>query len=948
MFLCITVNYIVKYNAGVAVVAMTNAETTNPNFPEYDWNEMEKSYILSSFFWGYFVTQFPGGFLCKRFGAKLIMLISTLGSAAVAVLIPLTVDWGGWQIYCGVRVVQGLFQGLLFPCVHAHLATWCPVNERNRLGALANTGIECGTLLAMFFSGILAASSLGWPGISYMSCGVGVFWCILWVIFAANSPNESKLISAAEKLYIEHSKKALKEHEVDSPPKNIPVPWKAILTSWPFWALLVVRSANSWGYSTLQAEIPTYMNAILGMDMKSNALFSALPYFTMWIMAYVYIVVADILLNSKILSLSGIRKMFNSLASWIPAIGLILVGFVEKEQKTLAVILMTINVGVNSGATIGSALNTIDLSPNHAGILMGLVNTSANIVPILTPLLVGVIVDDETDRTEWQIVFAISAAIFFFANLFYVIFGSTKLQPWDDENFLLTKEIQNEDGQKKRSIERPRLGIRHLQTLLIFLNITVIYISRLNIGVALVAMTNAATSNPDFPEFDWNDKEKSYIHSSFYWGYVVTQFPGGAISKRFGAKITMLISTFLSALLSAITPWSVSWGGWQAFCVIRIIQGLCQGSLFPCIHEHLAKWSPLEERNRLGALSQTGIEFGTVMALGMSGIIADGPLGWPGISYVSASLCFVWCVLWLVFGANNATESRFISEAEKRYIEASLEHSDDFHKTKIPVPWKAIWLSVPFIALLLARCAEGYGLNILQTQIPSYMNGVLGMNIKSNALFSALPFLAMWGMSYIYVLLADIIQHKKLLSLTGIRKSANTIAYWIPAAGLIGIGFLDENNKTLAIVLLTLLVGVNSGATIGSTLNTIDLSPNHAGILMGIVNTIANFMPLIAPLVVGVMVSDSSSRSQWQIVFIIAAVIFFFGNLFYIIFGTAITQPWDAEDFLKPKDTESSSKRESQVTAEVQVDVKEVDKDAAPASSKESEAQESSLNTQSK
>ncbi|XP_005176574.1 putative inorganic phosphate cotransporter [Musca domestica] len=453
LFLAITVNYIAKFNAGVAVVAMTNAETTNPDFPEYDWNEMEKSYILSSFFWGYFVTQFPGGYLCRRFGAKLTMFVSTLGSALGALLIPFTVDWGGWQVYCGIRVVQGLFQGLLFPCIHSHLAAWCPVSERNRLGALANTGIECGTVLAMFLSGIIAASSMGWPGISYISCGVGVVWCILWIVFAANSPSESKLISEAECNYIESSKNALKEVDARDTPKKIPVPWEAIMSSWPFWALLVARSAQSWGFSTLQAEIPSYMNGVLGMDMKSNALFSALPYFAMWCMSYIYLILSDVLLQKEILSLNGIRKTFNSLAFWVPAVGLIAVGFVGESQQTLAIVLMTANVGINAGSTIGSALNTIDLSPNHAGILMGIVNTSANIIPILTPLLVGLIVKNEEDRTEWQIVFAISAIVFGLGNLFYIVFGSTKLQPWDDENFLLSKDIQNEDCVDNKSTE---------------------------------------------------------------------------------------------------------------------------------------------------------------------------------------------------------------------------------------------------------------------------------------------------------------------------------------------------------------------------------------------------------------------------------------------------------------------------------------------------------------
>ena len=41
--------------------------------------------------------------------------------------------------------------------------------------------------------------------------------------------------------------------------------------------------------------------------------------------------------------------------------------------------------------------------------------------------------------------------------------------------------------------------MRHMQTFLLFLNIVVIYVSRLNIGVAVVAMTNAETTNPDYP-----------------------------------------------------------------------------------------------------------------------------------------------------------------------------------------------------------------------------------------------------------------------------------------------------------------------------------------------------------------------------------------------------------------------------------------------------------------
>lgn len=448
LFTAIVVNYIAKFNAGVAVVAMTNAATTNPDFPEYKWSDVEKSYILSSFFWGNFITQFPGGYLCRRLGVKRTLLISTLGSSLLGFLPPLCVSWGGWSIYCAIRVVQGLFQGFLFPGIHAHLATWCPVNERNRLGALANTGIECGTLLSMFLSGVIAASSIGWPGLFYVSSALGLVWCTAWAYLSTNQPSESKFITSAELNYIDASKNTNNQLKVDEVKRELPVPWRAILASLPFWALVVSRAAQSWGFSTLQAEIPSYMKGVLNMDMKKNALYSALPYLAMWTMSYVYLVVSDVLLSRKILSLTAIRKTFNTLAFWIPAAGLIGIGFLGNEQKLFVIILMTISVGVNAGATIGSALNTIDLSPNYAGILMGVVNTVANVIPILTPLLVGLVVSNEHSRTQWQLVFIIAAVVLALGNLFYLIFGKMDLQAWNDENYLQSKGAQNKQQEK--------------------------------------------------------------------------------------------------------------------------------------------------------------------------------------------------------------------------------------------------------------------------------------------------------------------------------------------------------------------------------------------------------------------------------------------------------------------------------------------------------------------
>ncbi|XP_017053758.1 putative inorganic phosphate cotransporter [Drosophila ficusphila] len=450
----------------------------------------------------------------------------------------------------------------------------------------------------------------------------------------------------------------------------------------------------------------------------------------------------------------------------------------------------------------------------------------------------------------------------------------------------------------------PVVGMRHVQAFLIFLNITTMFIGRLNVGVCVVALTNAETTNPDFPEYDWTEAQKSYILSSFFWGYIFTQFLGGYLCKRFGVKSVMFWGVFGSGVCSALTPLFIGFGEWQAYCGIRVIMGLFQGLVFPCIHQHLAKWSPPTERNRLGGLSHTGIECGNVSAMFLSGMIAKSSMGWPGVSYVSSGIAFLWCALWFIFAADNPTESRFIGEAELHYIESSLKHSENYHKKVVAIPWKAIWTSAPFLALLVVRCSENWGLSTLQAEIPSYMNGVLDMDMKSNAFFSALPFLAMWCMAYVYLITADILLNKNLVTLAVLRKTYNSIAFFIPAVTLVGIGFLSKEQKNYAIALMTISVGVNSGQTIGSVLNTIDLSENHASILMGIVNTAANFVPIATPLVVGWVVEDNTDRTEWQIIFIIASVFFFVGNLIYLIWGKMETQPWNAEDYLQVKDQE--------------------------------------------
>lgn len=287
-----------------------------------------------------------------------------------------------------LRIVQGLSQGFIFPSTHTLLSKWAPVSERGRLGTYCYAGAQFGTVIMLASSGFLASSSIGWPGIFYVSGAAGIAWTVAWFFFGGNSPVEHGSITAEERDFIESSL-GNQDHS-----KKIITPWKAIFTSAPMIALTIAHCSHNWGFWTLLTEMPTFMKNVLDLDIKSNALLSSLPYLVMWVLSMVFSPISDFLINRQYLSRVTSRKLFNTIGLWIPMGALLGLAFVPKGEIDLAVALLTMAVGINSATYLGFQVNHIDLAPNHAGTMMGITNCAANIMSIIAPLLVGLVLQD--------------------------------------------------------------------------------------------------------------------------------------------------------------------------------------------------------------------------------------------------------------------------------------------------------------------------------------------------------------------------------------------------------------------------------------------------------------------------------------------------------------------------------------------------------------------------
>ncbi|XP_046866055.1 putative inorganic phosphate cotransporter isoform X1 [Drosophila willistoni] len=431
-------------------------------------------------------------------------------------------------------------------------------------------------------------------------------------------------------------------------------------------------------------------------------------------------------------------------------------------------------------------------------------------------------------------------------------------------------------------------GHRHWQGILLFVGMMINYFQRVDISAAIVPMTQ---STAGAPYYNWDVSDKSMILSSFFWGYVVSQVPSGLLAKRFGAKLVLGLATAVGGILAFFHPLAAE-SGVISVCVLRVLTGIVQGTVYPCVHTLLAKWVPRTERGFLTTGIYSGAQFGTAVILGTSGFIFESGMGWPGLFYISGGLSLLWALLFFWQGANEPAQDKSITKVEREYIEA-LTGSNSSSQS-MPVPWLSIFSSPAFYGLLAAHCGFTWGFYTLLTEMPTYMSSVLELNVKSNALLSSLPYFAMGVLCLVVSPISDLLINRGAISITTARKLFNSIGQYGPMACLIGLGYMTANEKTWAILLLTLAVGINAGCSCGYLINHIDLSPNFAGPMMGVTNGIAGITSIVAPLIVGAILTDETDPSQWRVIFFITGGVYLLCNSLFLVLGKATVQPWNA------------------------------------------------------
>ncbi|XP_031624157.1 vesicular glutamate transporter 1 [Contarinia nasturtii] len=383
------------------------------------WDAATEGMVDSSFFWGYLVTQIPGGFLASFFPANRIFGVAIITSALLNMTVPGVLE--NLPMLITIRIMQGLVEGVAYPACHGIWRFWAPPAERSRLATIAFCGSYAGIVIGMPISGFLA-QYISWKAPFYFYSIAGIVWYCGWLWLVFERPRVHPTITIPEMKYIE---KSLGENTSHTMPTISSTPFEDIAKSMPVYAIIVANFCRSWNFYMLVLYQSKFMEKRFGYNTSEAGLVSALPHLVMTMIVPFGGVLADHLRKTGAMSTTSVRKLFNCGGFGMEGLFFLVVARASTAKGAMTA--LTFGVAFSGFAISGYNVNHLDIAPKYASILMGLSNGIGTFAGLCCPFAIDYLTKD---GDGWSVVFTIAALVHLFGITFYGVFASGELQPW--------------------------------------------------------------------------------------------------------------------------------------------------------------------------------------------------------------------------------------------------------------------------------------------------------------------------------------------------------------------------------------------------------------------------------------------------------------------------------------------------------------------------------------
>jgi MFS transporter, ACS family, hexuronate transporter len=337
--------------------------------------------VFSTFFIGYALFNFIGGWAADRWGGKNVfsgaMLLWSLLCGATGLAT-------GFGSLLTLRTFFGMAEGPLATTINKMVNNWFPHKESATAFGFANCGLPLGGAVAGPVVGLMTVA-LGWRVAFAGVALLGLIWLLFWQFLTTDKPYQHNKTSEAERQLIAGDR-AVAEDPASIRSLGFYIRQPAILAA----------MISYFGYSYILFFFLTWFPSFLMMDrhlsLKSMSLATVLP----WVLGFIgYALsgwISDLFFRRTGNALRA-RKQVLITCLGVAGVGVALAGMVTTTQSALALMACAVFALYLSGSTYWAVIQ--DTIPNaKLGSVGGCVHSVANCAGIVGPAVTGFLVQE--------------------------------------------------------------------------------------------------------------------------------------------------------------------------------------------------------------------------------------------------------------------------------------------------------------------------------------------------------------------------------------------------------------------------------------------------------------------------------------------------------------------------------------------------------------------------
>jgi MFS transporter, ACS family, glucarate transporter len=290
-----------------------------------------------------------------------------------------------------------------------------------------------------------------------------------------------------------------------------------------------------------------------------------------------------------------------------------------------------------------------------------------------------------------------------------------------------------------------RFRVRYLLAFWLFVLSGVAFLDRTNIAIAGLQLSR---------EYGLDNQKLGSIFSAFLLGYAIFQVPAGWLATRWGPRRSLTLGAIWWGVTTAFTaalPSTVAHAmGW--LISIRFLLGVGEAVVYPAANQFVAQWIPFRERGFINGLIFAGVGAGSGLTPPfLNWLIAQ--YGWRAAFWFSAGLGIAVGIAWWFMARDLPEAHPSVTDSELTEIRgAPVREAGKLQNAVKPaagapsrgrISGITLFQRRDLLALMVGYFSFGYIAWIFFSWFFVYLAQVRGLNLKTSAVFTMLPFLSM-------------------------------------------------------------------------------------------------------------------------------------------------------------------------------------------------------------